>query len=144
MRRPLLGLPGLAAVLVVLASCAGQRAVESGDYTIYVHGSSLLPRGGLDALIEGTLALHDGCVVLESEDKEVWYPVVWPAGTSIASSDPFVISLPSGVELAIGEKVSGGGGYLKPESVEVEIPRECLPETNEIAVFNPDDEPSKG
>ena len=132
-------------VLVGLTGCAGgQRAVQSGEYTIYVHGSSLLPRGGMTALILGTLALRDGCVVLEWEDEEIWYPVVWPAGTSIASDDPFVISLPSGVELAVGEKVTGGGGYLMPGSVEADIPQECLPETNEIAVFNPDDDPSKG
>ena len=144
MRRRLLGVLALLMVTVVITSCAGQRAVGSGEHTIYVHRSALLPRGGLAALITGTLALRDGCVVLESEDEEVWYPVVWPASTSIASADPFIISLPSGVELAVGETVTGGGGYLKPERVEADIPQVCLPETNEIAVFNPNDDPTKG
>ena len=132
-------------VLVGLTGCAGgQRVVQLGEYTIYVHGRSLLPRGGEAALIEGWLALRDGCVVLESEDKKFWYPVVWPAGTSIASDDPFVLRLPSGAELAVGDKVTGGGGFHSPENVEVGIPQKCLPETNEIAVFNPDDDASKG
>ncbi len=133
---------GPLAISMVLTSCGGRPgAVESGDFTIYVHGSSLLPRGGTagDAEIEGTLALRGSCVVLEAEN-EGWFPVVWPAGTSIASDDPFVISLPSGLEVAVGEGVIGSGGYYEPGSVEVEVPQECLPETNEIAVFNPDDE----
>ena len=142
--RGLLWLLGLFMVPAVLTSCGGQHAVESGDYTIYVQGSSLLPRGGEDAQIEGMLALHEGCVVLESEESHVWYPVVWPARTSIASADPFAIKLPSGVELALGERVTGGGGYHQPENVEADIPQECLGETNEIAVFNPDADPSKG
>lgn len=144
MRRWFLGPLRLVVVLVLLTSCGGQRGVESGDYTIYVQGQSLIPRGGLDAQIEGTLALHDGCVVVESEETGAWYPVVWPAGTSIASDDPLAIRLPSGVELALGEKVTGSGGYHQPARVEADIPQECLPETNEIAVFNPDDDPTKG
>lgn len=133
---------GPLAMSMVLTSCGGgTSAVESGDYTIYVHGSSLLPRGGTagDAEIEGTLALRGSCVVLEAEN-EGWWPVVWPAGTSIASDDPFVVSLPSGQEVAVGEGVSGGGGYYKPENLDVDVPQECLPETNQIAVFNPDSE----
>jgi hypothetical protein len=137
-------LVGLSMLLVGLTSCRGQHAVESGDYTIYVHGSSLLPRGGLDAQIEGLLALHDGCVVLESEESQGWYPVVWPTRTSIASADPFAIKLPSGEELAFGERVTGSGGYLHPEDVEVDIPQECFGAWSEIAVFNPDDNPSEG
>ncbi|MBA2336947.1 MAG: hypothetical protein H0V96_04185 [Acidimicrobiia bacterium] len=131
---------GPLAMSMVLTSCGGgTHSVESGDYTIYVHGSSLLPRGGTDAGIEGTLALRGSCVVLEA-GNEVWFPVVWPAGTSIASDDPFVISLPSDQEVAVGEGVSGSGGYYQPGNLDMDVPQECLPETNEFAVFNPDDE----
>ena len=93
------------------------------------------------ALVEGSLALRGRCVVLQHEES--WYPVVWPSGTDIASADPFVIRLPSGETLAIGEWVSGGGGYLHPEQLDVEVAPECLPATNEVAVFNPGDKPSK-
>lgn len=132
------------ALLVVLVGCSGHRVVESGGHTIYVHGGSLLPRGGMEALVEGTLGLHDGCVVLAWQDEDLWYPVVWPAGTSIASSDPFVIGLASGVEVAVGDEVSGGGGYLSPADIEVDIPDTCVPESGEVAVFNPDADPSRG
>ena len=65
-------------------------------------------------------------------------------GTSVASDDPLAINLPSGEDLSVGETVTGGGGYHKPEAVELNVPEECLPETNEIAVFNPDEDLTKG
>jgi hypothetical protein len=86
----------------------------------------------------------DGCVGLESGEGYPFIPVVWPAGTSIASTDPFALRLPSGDELVVGENVSGAGGFLKPGRVQVPIPDECLPDSNEVAVFNPDDNPTKG
>lgn len=60
--------------------------------------------------------------------------------TSIAREDPLTLKLPSGEELAVGQAVSGGGGYLHSSSdeVKVDIPAECIPETGEVAVFNPD------
>ncbi len=135
---------GALALSAVLAACGGQQAVSTGGYTIFVHGRSLSPRGGMGALIEGRLATRDGCVILELEDGDLWFPVVWPAGTSIASTDPLVIRLPSGEPLSEGQKVTGGGGYLKPERLDVEIPPGCLPETNEVAVFNPDERVTRG
>lgn len=96
------------------------------------------------AQVLGTLAVREGCVVLEWPDDGLWYPVIWPAGTTITSTDPFAIELPSGEELGIGESVIGGGGYLNPSHVDVDIPANCVPESNEIAVFNPDDNPTKG
>ncbi|MCI0426275.1 MAG: hypothetical protein L0Z49_14545 [Actinobacteria bacterium] len=136
-------LAGVLAALMAIAGCGGQGSIESGDYTIYVHGTSLLPRGGMTAGVLGTLAIRDGCVVLEWEEEGLWYPVVWPAGTSIASAEPFVLRLPSGEDLALGEGVIGAGGYLSPEDLEVEILDHCLGETREVAVFNPDDDPEK-
>jgi hypothetical protein len=135
----------VAASLLALLSCSGpaQRAVESGEYTIYVHSGSLLPRGGTDAIVGGLLAVRDGCVVLEWPDGSHWYPVIWPSGTRIASTDPFVVRLPSGERLAVGEKVRGSGGYTRRETLEVDIPTRCLGGTQQVAVFNPDDRPEK-
>jgi hypothetical protein len=135
----------VAASLLSLAACSGsaQRAVESDGYTIYVHSGSLLPRGGTHALVVGLLALRDRCVVLERSDGSDWYPVVWPSGTRIASTDPFVVRLPSGAQLAVGESVRGGGGYTFRETLDVDIPTGCLGETQQVAVFNPDDKPEK-
>lgn len=118
--------------------------MESGEYTIYVHSASLLPRGGDGALVGGRLGVREGCVVLEQPDGDSWFPVVWPSGTRIASVDPLALRLPSGEELAIGESVLGAGGYHRPGTLQLEIPAECLNEWQEVAVFNPDDEPGKG
>lgn len=136
----------VAAVLMAafaLAGCGGQSTVAGDTHTIFVHDRSLLPRGGEDAEIRGTLAIRDGCVLLAQEDVGVAYPVIWPSGTSIASEDPLALELPSGDELAVGQRVRGAGGYHDgaSPSVEVDVPPECLPETGEVAVFNPDDDP---
>lgn len=124
-----------------LVGCGGQSEIERGEYTIYVHGGSLLPRGGEDALIEGTLITRDGCVLIDQGDDgfDIAYPVIWPSGTSIASEDPLTLRLPSGDELVVGQVVSGGGGNhdASSESVQVTIPAACVPETGEVAIFNP-------
>jgi hypothetical protein len=46
------------------------------------------------------------------------------------------VRLPSGEAVAIGDDVSGGGGYLKVAQ-KFGIPSACLPATGEVAVFNP-------
>lgn len=132
-------LPALAVVLVALSSCSGHGEVRSGGHTIYVHtGPS---NGGMDAQVAGELGVRDGCVVLGHEDA--WHPVVWPSGTTIATADPLVVQLPSGDELAVGDEVTGGGGYVQPDGLEVDIPEDCLPPTHEVAVFNANDDPTK-
>jgi hypothetical protein len=132
----------VASVLAVgLVGCGGQTEIERGEYTIYVHGGSLLPRGGEDALIEGALIMRDGCVLIDRGGGfDIAFPVIWPSGTSIASDDPLTLRLPSGDELVVGQVVSGGGGYHDAASdrVQVSIPAACVPETGEVAIFNPD------
>lgn len=87
-------------------------------------------------MIEGTLDLRDGCVVLgEPGNEESWRPVIWPVGTSIVSSDPLVIGFPTGAELAFGEQVAGGG-YSDPDRLEVDIPESCSTKDAQVAVFN--------
>lgn len=110
-----------------------------------MHGSSLTPRGGDDGIVEGVLAVRDGCVLLDEADgSDDAYPVAWPAGTSIAATEPLVLELPSGEELTVGERVRGGGGYydIRSPRIEVDIPDRCVPDTGEVAAFNPDDEPN--
>ena len=131
----------LALVLTLgIVGCGGQSEVIGDNYTIFVQGGSLLPRGGEDALIEGTLTTRSGCVLLQMEGFDHAYPVIWPSGTSIASEDPLTLRLPSGVELTIGQAVNGGGGYhyTSSDQVDVDIPNECLSDLGEVAVFNPD------
>ena len=71
---------GLVVVTVLalgLAGCGGQSEVEGDEHTIYVHGGSLLPRGGEDALIEGTLIVRDGCVLIDQDGGfDIAFPVI--------------------------------------------------------------------
>ena len=110
---------------------------------MFVHDWSLFPRGGEDAGVGGTLTADNGCVLLNGNDRG--HPVVWPAGTSIAREDPLAVELPSGQELAVGQRVAGSGGAHPPSSqrVGVKIPAKCLPEADgmdadHVIVFNPD------
>lgn len=135
-----------AASVLALASCGGGQSEESvGDFTIYVHGSSILSRGGEDSLLEGELVVRDGCVLLAQETGEL-FPVVWPSGTSIVDEDPFTLEFTSGYRLEVGQRVSGGGGIhaASTERIEVDIKHECFagqgPDGDLVMVFNPDED----
>jgi hypothetical protein len=132
----------LAAMMMVLAGCGGGingQTVGDGDLHFFVHGGGLLPRGGQDAEVGGTLTTGDGCVMLDQDGNR--FPVVWPRGTSVEATDPLVIELPSGEQLREGDQVSGGGGYPYADALDIEVPEACLNEWGELAVFNPDDDP---
>jgi hypothetical protein len=125
---------------LAVAGCGGHSEVSGGDYSIFVHDRALRG-GGDDALVSGRLAARNGCVLLEDVGVvDIAYPVIWPSGTSVYSEDPLTLRLDSAALITAGMIVSGGGGYhqASSESVEVAIPAECLPETGEVAVFNPD------
>lgn len=129
------------AAMSVLVGCGGGQSDQRlGEFTIYVHGGSLLPRAGEDALIEGVLATREGCVLIERDDGDS-YPVVWPSGTTIIDDDPLTLELPSGDHLEVGQRVSGGGGShdATSERVEVDIDASCLGDAGSVMVFNPDE-----
>lgn len=134
--------PLLAVTLaLVLSGCGGGQSERTlGNFAIYVHGDSILPRGGEDALIEGELTTRDGCVLLERDLGDV-SPVVWPSGTSIVDDDPLTLELPGGDHLKIGQRVSGGGGGhdASSEQIEVDIDDACLEGSDSVMVFNPDE-----
>lgn len=137
----LLGLVAATAATLVLVGCGGGQTQRSlGDFTIYVHRGSMLPRGGEDALIQGKLTTDEGCVLLEHETGDA-YPVVWPSGTSIIDDDPLTLRLPSGDRLEVGQTVSGGGGGhdATSEQVEVDVDEGCLRDSGSVMVFNPDE-----
>lgn len=132
----------LTAMMMVLAGCGGgidEQTVGDGDLHFFVHGGELLPRGGEDAEVGGTLTTGDGCVMLDQDGNR--FPVVWPSGTSVEATDPLVIELPSGEQLREGDQVNGGGGYPYADTLDIEVPEACLNEWGELAVFNPDDDP---
>jgi hypothetical protein len=139
-RRGLLG-ASLAVLVIVLAGCGngGQTTIGRGSSTIYVHGDSMLPRGGDDALIEGRVVARDGCVLL-GFGGDATYPVIWPSGTSIANDDPLTLRLRSGDEVAVGRTVRGGGGShdVGSSMVTVDIAEKCRSATGEVMIFNPE------
>lgn len=131
----------LAVLMVALTGCGGginEQTVGDEDLHFFVHGGGLLPRGGQDAEVGGTLTTGDGCVMLDQDGNR--FPVVWPSGTSVEGTDPLVVELPSGEQLSEGDQVSGGGGYPYADTLDIEVPQACLNEWGEVAVFNPDDD----
>lgn len=129
-----------------VSGCGGGQSVTTqGSASLLVHDGSLLPRGGVDALIAGTLTVKNGCVGLASPDApDRVVAAIWPSGTELVDDDPLSVRLPSGALVAEGQTVKGTGGYSRPDSADVtlDLPEECDLNADEIAVFNPDDNPS--
>lgn len=128
-------------LLATVAACGVQAVVTESDVTLMVHKDSLLPRDGTDAQITGTLVLRNGCVGLAIGDRVL--AVIWPSGTELDDTDPLVLQLPSGALVAEGQSVQGAGGFPAPDSVDIalEIPTACDLDPDEMAAFNPDDDP---
>lgn len=149
-RRMRCAAPTLAATLVVaLGACGGgeqgKRASDgergptasgqpgpsgsNGPVVAHSAGSS----DGASAMIEGPLTMSKGCLLVGD------YPVVWPHGTTWDADQDAVI-LPDGQVAAVGDRVSGGGGYpyLSDLAPELADPLADCPtnEYGEIAAFN--------
>ena len=96
------------------------------------------PATGLGALVRGVLRYDqvNDCFLLVDPDTSTTYPVVWPAGTTADPSGNGV-RLADGRTIAVGEFVSGGGGYLDV-AANWDVPEACSRlSSGEIAVFNP-------
>ena len=104
-------------------------------------GPLLLSRGssdaGMAAEVEGPLTLDEGCLRVGE------YPAIWPERIAWDSLRQ-VLTLPDGVDIALGEQVSGGGGYFNQQSNPVDdyptevadLLRSCLSSSDEVAMFN--------
>jgi hypothetical protein len=133
---------GLAAasllVLALVAACAADDG--SGDVDSGSNGSGPVvahpDRGdasGTDALIEGPLALSGGCLLVGD------FPVIWPYGTTW-DAQAQAVRLSDGQVVALGDRVSGGGGYpyLSDLGTELAEPLADCPTNKygEVAMFN--------
>ncbi|MGI9016124.1 MAG: hypothetical protein ACR2HR_03300 [Euzebya sp.] len=106
-----------------------QVAVEDVLIWRSVQGSG----DGLAAEVTGTVGYDVECgAFLHSQEFDLRYPVVWPAGTEIERADPVSIRLPGGSTVEVGEVVSGGGGYHSDVAM---FPEGCA-ESGETAIFN--------
>ena len=88
---------------------------------------------GMAALIQGSLALTDGCLTVGG------YPAMWPHGTT-RDAEAQAVVLPDGAVAAVGDTVGGGGGfpYLSDLDPEVAEQFEGCPfnKAEEVAQFN--------
>lgn len=89
------------------------------------------------ALIAGTLELENGCLYLRSDAGDVRYSVQWPWRTGWDDARQVVV-LPNGVELAVGSRVEGGGGYFGTAAGSDDPAAQALAQCggSEVAVFN--------
>jgi hypothetical protein len=123
------------AVALVVGSCSrGQIERTVGDVRIWQHASSLLA-GGEDAIVSGAMVYDRTARCMYLEIAGIRYPVIWPVGARIESTDPVSIFV-SGESVVEGDYVAGGGGFSPPERFEDLIPPECHGDTYEVAVFN--------
>ncbi len=106
-----------------------QVAIDDVQIWRHVGGSG----DGNDALVIGALGYDDECgAFLYSEEFDLRYPVVWPAGTDIEQADPLVIRLPDGTTLGDGQTVSGGGSY----DTSLALFGDGCADSGETAIFN--------
>jgi hypothetical protein len=108
MRR--LGARRGAAILaaVLLASCGGPISAEG--ITLFRYG---LQTGGPAALIRGTLAFRDGCVLLRTEGQVLMvthWTILWPPATDLRVVDGQLAVALDGEIAFHGDEVELGGG----------------------------------
>lgn len=108
------------ALALALAACgddsdAGASTEVDGPVMRYPEASA--SEEGSAAEVRGTLELDGDCLYVFLEEVDERYPVVWPAGTTWDAEEEAVVS-PSGVRMAVGTDVSGGGGYHPVDDVE--------------------------
>jgi hypothetical protein len=127
-------------LLAAAAACSDQGGTASdsntdGNGPVVAH-----PEGnsdGADALIEGPLTMSSGCLLVGE------FPVVWPHGTTW-DAEGEAVQLPDGQGVALGDQVSGGGGYphLSDLGAELAEPLAGCPtnEYEEVAMFNAEEQ----
>jgi hypothetical protein len=112
------GAVGIALALVVLAltGCAAGSLPSSGPLAVYPR-----PDAGMDALLEGELAIVDDCLVIRQGEGALAVPV-FPAGD--ASWAEGVLQWRDG-EYREGDTIAVGGGFSGGAMTSAYIPQGC-------------------
>lgn len=129
---------GAAVLLLLIGTGCGSEPADSPEASdvgpLLVSGPG--DGSGDGAIVAGEVTLEGGCVLLAG------MPVVWPDGTTWDADTPAVV-LPNGDAVAMGDEVTGGGGYHYADTIAggvgargAELAAECAGPTNEVAVFN--------
>lgn len=127
----------LVPLLALLAACGdgaaggpGSGSSVSGPVVAHTEKGD---GSGSAAQIVGPLTLSDGCLLVGE------FPVVWPYGTTWDAEDQ-AVQLPDNQVVALGVRVSGGGGYPYLSDLGPQFARplaDCpLNEYEEVAMFN--------
>jgi hypothetical protein len=105
-------------LLTAVTACGDSSpAATSLDGPVMRYPAAAPAEGGNDAEIRGRLELDGDCLYVALDEIGERYPIVWPAGTTWDVDSQNVISQ-SGVRMAIGSNVYGGGGYRYVADVE--------------------------
>jgi hypothetical protein len=113
---------GMGIAALALASCSsGPTDVEIASWPIGT--SQWTPgQGADDALLEGRLALLDGCVYVEMDDGGRTVPI-FPRSLVRWNADSQTITY-GGHTFRMGDSISAGGGWSKPDGMGT-IPGAC-------------------
>jgi hypothetical protein len=123
--------------LAPVSACGGDSSADvasssNGTGPVVAHPAEGDGSGNA-ALIEGPLTMSSGCLLVGG------FPVVWPHGTTW-DAEAQAVRLSDGQVVALGDRVSGGGGYpyLSDLGSEFAEPLAGCPtnEYGEVAMFN--------
>ena len=100
-------------------------------------------QGGEAAEVRGVLQLEGDCLYVVFDEVGERYPIVWPAGTRWDTEGQAVV-IRNGESLAVGDAVSGSGGYHYVDDVETlagpdaaALAADCVDNAHgEVAVVN--------
>jgi hypothetical protein len=112
----------LAAASLLLSGCGeNAKAVETNGVTVLVAGNQ---SGGSDVRIVGTIREINGCLGLELGENR-WI-AVFPEGSEVAE-DGRSVTLSSGSELKVGDKIEAGGEFYanRPPENAPAVPERC-------------------
>jgi hypothetical protein len=127
-------------LLALVAACGDDDRADvdsgsNGNGPVVAHPAG--GSGGNGALIEGSLTMSSGCLLVSE------FPVIWPYGTTW-DAEARAVRLSDGQVVALGDRVSGGGGYpyLSDLGTEFAEPLADCPTKNyeEVAMFNSEEQ----
>jgi hypothetical protein len=109
-------------LIVVLLLVVGCQCSSGPEVVIATYSPA---RGSEDVALDGTLAVHKGCVMVRTQEAE-YVMLVWPAGFTVgtgANGQTTVVRPDGSVAATVGDHVTLGGGPTGPATEET--PPEC-------------------
>lgn len=90
------------AIVIGISGCADEGAASEGRLIVQARDE-----GQMEALIEGTVTIEDGCTRLGDGERALG--LVWPFGTKWSAETNSVLT-PGGVEIVDGAFIRSSGG----------------------------------